>query len=155
MSEAREFRREVAQGTEEIRFAMKWAEGMLRDWLSTHAEALLTITEPRRTLDQNAKMWPMLEDVAQQVEWPVDGVVQKLAREDWKHILSAGLKKHQRIAAGVDGGFVILGQRTSKLSKSEFSDLIEIIYEFGSRHAVVWSEPAKQTYAKYRRRHAA
>lgn len=153
--EAREFRREVTQGIEEIHFALKWTEGMLRDWLSTHAAALLTIAEPRRTLDQNAKMWPMLADVAKQVDWTVDGQLQKLEPEEWKHIFSAALRKYQRVATGIEGGFVILGQSTRRLSKSEFSDLIEIIYEFGSRHSVVWSEPAKQTYAKYGRRRVA
>lgn len=151
----RELYREVSRDDESIRFSLKWAGSMLREWFKTHDELALIVSEPRRTLDQNAKMWPMLEDIARVVEWPVDGVPQLLDKKDWKHILSAGLKKHQRVAAGIDGGFVILGQHTSRLSKSEFSDLIEIIYEFGSTRGVVWSEPAKQTYAKYRRKRAA
>src|SRR5690242_7964016 len=111
MSE-REFQREVSAGEESIRFSLKWAESMLRQWLATHAEALLVISEPRRTLDQNAKIWPMFQDLAKQVEWPVDGKLQKLSKEEWKEILTAGLTKHQRVAAGIEGGFVLLGSRT-------------------------------------------
>src|SRR6185312_5177119 len=67
----------------------------------------------RRTLDQNALMWAMLDDVAAQVDWYVDGADQKLDPEEWKDIFTAGLKKHQRVARGLFGGFVILGARTS------------------------------------------
>lgn len=95
----------------------------------------------RRTSEQNDRMWAMLTDISQQVEWPVDGKLQKLIPEDWKHILSAGLKREQRVAQGVDGGFVILGQRTSKMTKRQLSDLLELIAAFGAERGVVWSEP--------------
>jgi hypothetical protein len=102
---------------------------------------VVRITEPTRSLDQNAKLHAMLTDLARQVEWPVDGKVQKLTKYEWKDVMTAALKKEQRVAAGVDGGFVILGQRTSTMGKREFSDLVEIIYAFGSARDVVWSEP--------------
>lgn len=151
----REYMRAVTNDREDIHFALQWAQGVLRQWFSTHGEAALIVSEPRRTLSQNDKMWPMLEDLARQVDWPVDGVMQKLDREDWKHIMSAGLRNHQRVAAGKDGGFVVLGQSTKRLTKSEFSDLIEIIYEFGSTRGVVWSEPAKKTIDEHKKRRAA
>lgn len=94
-----------------------------------------------RTQEQNARMWAMLTDLSKQVEWPVDGRMQRLCPDDWKHILSAGLKKHQRVAAGIDGGFVILGQRTSRFTVSEMSDLIELIAAFGNERRVIWSDP--------------
>ena len=128
---------------------------MLTDWLKSHADAVLSITESRRTLDQNAKLWPMLQDLATQVEWFVDGKLQKLAKEDWKEIMTAALRKHQRVAAGIEGGFVLLGARTSKMSKATFSELIELIYAFGSERDVVWSEPAKKAYEELRRKEAA
>ena len=96
-----------------------------------------------RTVEQNRKMWPMLTDIANQVQWPVNGVMVQMSPEDWKHVLSAGFKKEQRVAAGIDGGYVILGQRTSKYTKEEMSDFIELIYCFGANRepAVKWSEP--------------
>lgn len=91
-----------------------------------------------RTDDQNAKLWPMLTDVARQVKW--HGV--RLSKEDWKLIFMAGLSKELRIVPNLDGdGFVNLGRSSSRLSKGEFSDLIELIYAFGSREGVVWSDP--------------
>jgi hypothetical protein len=94
----------------------------------------------RRTVEQNRLMWALLRDLANQVEWPVDGRMQKLSPDDWKHIMTGGLKKHQRVAAGIDGGFVILGQYTHKMKKDEMAELIELIQAFGAQHNVVWSE---------------
>lgn len=100
----------------------------------------VSIGEPRRSLEQNDLLWAMLTEVSKQLEWPVDGKMQKLCPEDWKHILSAGLKREQKVAQGIDGGFVILGQRTSKMTKREMSDLIELIAAFGAEHGVLFSE---------------
>jgi len=104
------------------------------------ARVVVEECQPTRTLDQNALMWTLLHDIARQVEWPVDGRMQKIDAEDWKHILSAGLKRHQRVAQGIDGGFVILGQRTSRMNIGEMSDLIELIHAFGSERDVRWSD---------------
>lgn len=98
---------------------------------------------PSRTVDQNAKMWAMLTDIAKQVDWFVDGKLQKLSAEEWKDILTAGLKKHQRIAQGIDGGFVILGTKTSRMTVAEMTDLIELANAFGAERGVVWSEPSE------------
>lgn len=97
--------------------------------------------EQSRSLEQNDKMWAMLTDISKQLEWPVDGVKRKLEPEDWKDILSAGLKSSTRVAQGIDGGFVMLGQRTSKMSIAKMRDLIELIQFFGDREGIVWSEP--------------
>jgi hypothetical protein len=105
------------------------------------------VTPPSRSLDQNNLMWPLLTDLANQVEWQVDGKLGKITKEDWKDIMTASLKREQRIAAGADGGFVILGQRTSKMGKAEFSDLITIIRAFGDQRGVVWSDPVPE-YAR-------
>jgi len=94
---------------------------------------------PTRTVEQNDKMWAVLTDISRQVQWPVDGKLQWLIPEDWKHILSAGLRKHQRVAQGIDGGFVILGQRTSKMTIGEMCDLIELALAFGAERNVKWS----------------
>lgn len=91
--------------------------------------------KPRtRSLDQNARMWAMLAEIAQQVEWHG----QKLAAEDWKHVFSASLKQ-QRAVPGLDGGFVVLGQSTSKMTIREMSDLMEIASAFGAERGVRFS----------------
>jgi hypothetical protein len=99
-------------------------------------------TKPRpRTLDQNARMWAMLADVANQVPWPVNGREQRMAPQDWKHVFTAALKREQRIAAGIDGGFVMLGQSTSRMTVAELGDLMELMSAFGAERGVKWSDP--------------
>jgi len=112
------------------------------DMLSQGKSVRVRIDEKKatRSLAQNEKMWAVLTDISRQVQWPVDGAMQFIEPEDWKHVLSAGLKRHQRVAQGVDGGFVILGQRTSQMSIGEMCELIELAQAFGVEHGVSWSE---------------
>ncbi len=102
----------------------------------------VTIGDATRTTDQNAKLWPMLHDVAQQVDWYGN----RLSEDEWKDVFSAALKK-QKVVPGLDGGFVVCGQRTSKMGKREFADLIELIYAFGAERGVAWSEPHQRMAA--------
>jgi len=105
----------------------------------------IRIGEEKRTLHQNAKLWPMLTDVSKQVTW----YGQQLRPEDWKDVFTASLRQ-QKVVPGLDGGFVVLGMRTSKMGKREFADLIELIYAFGAEHEVKWSEPALKGFEQYR-----
>lgn len=94
----------------------------------------------RRSNNQNRKMWAMLNDIARQVMWPINGVPTHIMPEDWKDLITAGLAKHQRIAQGLEGGVVMLGSRTSRMSKKELAELIEYIYATGADRGVVWDE---------------
>jgi hypothetical protein len=95
---------------------------------------------PNRTLDQNAKMWCLLTELSEQLPW--HGI--KLSPDDWKLVMLDGLKREMRLVPNMDGtGFVNLGRSSSDLSKQEFIDLIELIYEFGSRHGVVFRDDAQ------------
>jgi hypothetical protein len=96
--------------------------------------------ETARTLDQNAKMWAMLHDIAKQVDWAVNGYQTKMSADDWKDVFTAGLTKHQRVAQGIEGGWVLLGSRTSRFKKEQMAELIEYMYAFGANHGVVWSD---------------
>ncbi|EOC1612008.1 recombination protein NinB [Cronobacter turicensis] len=100
---------------------------------------IVTIQEKTRSVEQNKRLWATLRDVSEQVVW--HGM--KLDSEDWKHIFTAALKG-QRSAPGINGGFVVLGQSTSKMKVSEFSDLLELIYAFGAERDVQWSEDAQE-----------
>ncbi|WP_409266866.1 recombination protein NinB [Massilia sp. BHUDP2] len=97
----------------------------------------VTVGEPTRSLEQNALMWPLLQKLADQVVWY--GV--KLTADDWKDLLTASLRK-QRSAPGLDGGFVVFGERTRTYSKAEFSELIELIYAFGAERGVQFEKTA-------------
>lgn len=89
--------------------------------------------DAKRSLPQNDRMWAMLTDIATQIPW--HGV--KLTPEDWKLIFMSALKQEQRLVPNIDGtGFVALGRSTSKLSKAEMTDLIDLIQMFGANHNV-------------------
>jgi hypothetical protein len=97
----------------------------------------VTIAEPKRNLDQNARMWAMLSDVAQQVEW----YGKRLTAEDWKHVFTASLRKLE-VVPNLDGtGFVALGMSTSRMSVREMRDLIELMFAFGAERDVEWRDP--------------
>ena len=96
---------------------------------------VVRISEPTRSLEQNAALWAMLADLAEQTDWHGN----KLAPDEWKDLLSAGLVQSKVVPNLTGNGFVILGQRTSKLSKSQFSALLELIVAFGTERGVKWS----------------
>lgn len=104
------------------------------------------IKEPTRSGIQNAKLWAMLAEIAAQTDW--HGV--KLSGEEWKDLLSAGLVK-SKVVPNMDGtGFVILGQRTSKMSKKLFAELIELITAFGVERGVKFSDDPIEPPGGYR-----
>jgi hypothetical protein len=91
----------------------------------------------RRSLPQNAKMWAALSDIAMQLPWHG----QKLRPEDWKLVFLDALKHEFRMVPNLDNtGFVNLGRSSSDLSKSEMSDLIELIAAFGAQHGVKFGD---------------
>jgi hypothetical protein len=87
-----------------------------------------------RTLDQNAKLWALLTDLSEQVDWHG----QKLTPDEWKIVMTASIRR-QRVLPGIDGGFVAIGESTSKMTVKEFSDLVELIHAFGAQHEVRFS----------------
>ena len=96
------------------------------------------LKEPKRTLDQNAKMWAMLTEIARQLPW--HGV--RLSADDWKLLFLDALKRELRIAPNLDGtGFVNLGRSSSDLTKEEFGDLLALIDAFAAEHNVQFSAP--------------
>ena len=107
---------------------------------SERQDVRVVVGDVARTHEQNDKMWAMLTDISEQVEWPVDGKMQYLSAEEWKDLLTSGLTTQQRIAQGIDGGFVLLGRHTSKMTKPQMRELIELIGFFGDRKGVVWGK---------------
>ena len=48
----------------------------------------VTVSEPTRTLEQNAAQWPYLEGFARQKELCINGVMQRVTSDDWKDVLT-------------------------------------------------------------------
>lgn len=97
---------------------------------------ICTISERTRSLEQNAYLWPLLAEISAQVDW--HGV--KLAPEEWKIALTASLKK-QKVIPGIDGGFVVVGSSTKRMTKSDFSDLLALAEAFAVQHGVKIGAP--------------
>lgn len=111
-----------------------WAQ--IKAHLMAGHQLVIEVKEKTRSTEQNARMWALLTEVSRQVDW----YGQKLTAEEWKDVFSASLKK-QKAVPGLDGGFVILGQRTSKMTVREMADLMTLIEAFGAEKGVRFSAP--------------
>jgi hypothetical protein len=90
---------------------------------------ILTLKPETRTQAQNRLMWPLLTAFSEQLDWPINGYMVKMDTDDWKDLLSAAFKGESvRLAMGLNGGVVLLGQRTSKFTKAQFSEFIEFLF---------------------------
>lgn len=123
----------VTSKNQDTAFHAVW--DMIKRGVAGGKPVVVKLERKKRTVDQNAKMWSMLTEVSKQVDW----YGEKLSPEDWKHVFTASLSK-QRAVPGIDGGFVILGKATSKMTKPEMSDLIELIYAFGAEKGVKFND---------------
>ena len=98
----------------------------------------VTVEPPKRSPDANAAMWPILEAFSQQLDWPVNGSMVKMTADEWKDVLSAAFKRETvRMAMGIDGGVVMLGMRTSKMAKAEFSEWLEFLHATAAARGVI------------------
>lgn len=98
--------------------------------------AVLNIRRANRSSDQNAKMWALLSDVSRAKP---EG--RELTPEVWKALFMSALGHAVRFEEGLDGtGPIPVGFRSSRLTKQQFSDLLEIIHEYGARHGVRWTD---------------
>lgn len=105
--------------------------------LRAPADYVVTISEPTRTLDQNAKLWAMIADCQRDIP-----DMRGMDGEDIKLRFMDALGAEMRYLPKLDGaGFFPVGHRSSQLSKSQFAALIELIYAHGAAHGVRWSEP--------------
>ena len=97
---------------------------------------IVTIKEPTRSLDQNAKMHAMLGDISKAMP---DG--RRHTPDDWKCLFMHDCGWEVQFLPGLDGRPFPHGFKSSNLTVRQMSDLIEFIYAFGSEHGVAWSEP--------------
>lgn len=118
------------QAHQAIQTAWKHAKG----WLMAGDQRLTLEIRPEKRSDaQNRRLWAMLSDVSKQVEW----YGHKLTSEEWKDVFSASLKR-TKVVPGLDGGFVVCGQSTSKMTKAEMCELQELIEAFGAQRGVAF-----------------
>jgi len=107
-----------------------WAE-CVKPMLVAGHRLILDVKPEKRSDAQNRRLWAMLGEVSKQVDW----YGQKMSAEDWKTMFTAALKR-ERVVPGINGGFVVLGQSTSKMTKAEMCELQELIEAFAAEREV-------------------
>jgi hypothetical protein len=86
---------------------------------------------------QNRKLWPMLADIQKQVPG-----FRGYSTEDIKLRFLNALGVEMRFLPELEGqGMFPVGLRSSTLTVQQFAGLIELLYAFGAKHKVKWSEP--------------
>ena len=98
---------------------------------------VLEIRPERRSDAQNRLLHSVLQDIAQQVDWHG----KKFDVVTWKRLcMAAWLREaggNPELIPALDGsGFDVIYERTSKLNKTQCSELIEWCFAFGADHGV-------------------
>lgn len=123
-----------------IRLASERTRQTASDWAWNADEGtLVTFASPdQRTSVQNAAMWAMLTDIAEQVEW--DG--QWLTPDDWKLLFMAELPREARMVKMISGrGYLNMNTSSSALRVAEFARLLDIISSFAAESGVRFRVP--------------
>ncbi len=115
---------------------------------NAHEGYVVTITEPNRNLEQNAKIHAQISDIARQCRF----MGRRFSVEDWKRLLidafarikvaeGSPLRGWGRILPNLDGsGFVQLGVQSRDFKKAEASEFVEYLYAWGTGNDVAWSD---------------
>ena len=88
-------------------------------------DAVLTIREATRSTDQNALLWSVLSDISRAKP---EGRCH--TPEVWKCLFMSACGHAVQFEMGLDGRPFPVGFRSSRLTKKQFSDLIEFIYSW-------------------------
>lgn len=88
-------------------------------------DAVLTIREATRSTDQNALLWSVLSDISRAKP---EGRCH--TPEVWKCLFMSACGHAVQFEMGLDGRPFPVGFRSSRLTKRQFSDLIEFIYSW-------------------------
>lgn len=105
--------------------------------------AVVNVRKATRTTEQNALLWSLLSEVSRAKP---DG--REMTADQWKSVFmdAAGFKP--TFVPTLEGdSFLCLGYKSSRLTKAEFSDLIECINEYCARKEInvrEWSEPEQK-----------
>lgn len=129
---------EPAQAHKQLMHA--WAECIKPMLVGGHRLVLEVKPEPRSS-EQNRLLHAALTDISQQVEW----MGKKLSVEVWKRLCMASWlrekKEQPMLIPALDGnGFDVIFERTSKLSRTQCSELLEWCFAFGAEHEVKFRE---------------
>lgn len=101
---------------------------------------VMRLGKPTRSEDQNDKLHPMIRDIQRQVPG-----METFSEKDIRLRFLNALGTELRFLPMLEGeGVFPVGLSSSELTKDQFSALIELIYAFGAKHDVRWTDPMEQ-----------
>ena len=106
---------------------------------SAPAGARVELKTAHRTLNQNAKMWAMLTDIAEQKTHHG----RRYSPDQWKVLLLQASGRGVQFIPSLDGAtFIPWGQSSRDLSKEEMSAFIAFMLAWGAANGVEFHAPA-------------
>ena len=93
--------------------------------------AVMSIALPKRSTDQNSKLWAALSDISRAMPGG-----RKHTPETWKALFMHAMGHQSRFEMGLNGEPFPAGFRSSQLNKSQMSELIEFILAWGAEQGV-------------------
>ena len=104
---------------------------------------VVTVGEETRSQEQNRLMWPLIADMQAQ-----DDDMAKFTPDQVKlRFLNALDSEMQFLPELWGNGHFAVGQRSSTLTKSEFSMLLELMFKWGAENNIKWSRKSEETRA--------
>jgi hypothetical protein len=102
---------------------------------------IVTIDEPTRSLEQNAKLHAIISDIAKSVEWNGN----KFNVVVWKRLLTASylreVGENPLLIPALDGsGLDIIYEKTSRMNVKQLAGLTEYCLAFGAENNVKFKE---------------
>lgn len=99
--------------------------------------AIVSVSPPKRSLEQNAKLHAVLTDLARS---PLTWAGKRRTVEEWKMLAVSGhaiaTKEAGEIIPGLENEFVSIRESTAQMSVKRASSLIEYLLAFCAQHGV-------------------
>ena len=95
------------------------------------------LTNDKRTLDQNRMLWPLLHIIAKNGKWY--GAV--LSEDEWKEVFISGIRPVTARPGYEPGTVIMTGLSSSRLSKEEFTALLELVLHYGATNGIDLEDP--------------
>ncbi len=99
------------------------------------------VGEETRSQEQNRLLWPLIADIQAQAPG-----METFSADDIKLRFLHALGTELRFLPELEGaGMFPVGQRSSTLTKTQFTGLIELLFAYGAKHGVEWSHKSLAT----------
>ena len=99
--------------------------------------AVMTVRAASRTTDQNALLWSVLSEISRAKP---EGRCH--TPEVWKCLFMSACGHAVQFEMGLDGRPFPVGFRSSRLTKAQFSDLIEFVFSYAAEKGIQLTEAA-------------